>query len=312
MSGRLQDVWEYVWPEIWLALEQSTVWPQLAEGLGFTTEQLYMDLYVELVKALKKAPQPEVYDLTANDPVLARLAVEKIPAAALRSESATAKFFEDAFDVISEAGSNELEAEFQQLVRRLLRSRNLRYELSDPFRLQPHLPGIFSALFSDLVTSSRRSPQLQQAMADFEHSFRALGKSHLEVDVKTCILKATMLGEALASVAPNARGKTLADICDSLHCWPHNALKEAVKRIYGFCSDYPGIRHNVAVGGQIRPLDVSDSIIVPLLLLTAAGYFGPHTDMLDTFRSHASDPKQEPPDLPVISESLVATPLLQQ
>ncbi|MHB1309024.1 MAG: hypothetical protein ACYC23_18255 [Limisphaerales bacterium] len=306
MSGRLQDVWQYVWPEIWLALEQSPVWPQLAEGLGFTTEQLYMDLYVELAKALKKAPQPEIYDLTANDPTLARLALEKTPAASLRCESATARFFENAFDVISEAGSAELENAFRQLLHRFLRSRNLRYELSEPFRLQSHLPGVFSALFSDLVATSRQSPQLQQAMADFEHAFRALEKSQLEVDVKTCILKATMLVEALASAAPNAKGKTLGDICDSLSCWPHVALKEAVKRIYGFCSDYPGIRHNVGTGGQIRALGVNDSIIVPLLLLTAAGYFGPNANMLDTFRSQAFEPKQEPPDPPVMAEPQVS------
>lgn|SRR6266446_2102737 len=105
--------------------------------------------------------------------MLARLALEKTPAAALRCESSTARFFENAFDVISEAGSNELEEEFRQLLHRFLRSRNLRYELSEPFRLQSHLPGIFSALFSDLVATSQQSPQLQQAMGDFESKLLA-------------------------------------------------------------------------------------------------------------------------------------------
>ena len=302
MNGRLHDVWQYVWPEIWLTLEQSPIWPQLAEVFGFTTEQLYMDLYVELAKALRKAPQPEIYDLTANDPVLARLALERITAADLRCESATARFFEDAFDVISEAGSAELEKESRQLVQHFLSSRNLRYELSQPFRLQAHIPGVFSALFSDLVATSQQTPQLQQAMADFGYAFRALEKSHVEVDVKTCILKATMLAEALAIAAPNAKGKTLGEICDSLNCWPHAAIKEAVKRIYGFCSDYPGIRHNVGTGGQIRALGVNDSIIVPLLLLTSSGYFGTNANLLDTFRSQSFEPKQEPPDPPIMVE----------
>ncbi len=142
--------------------------------------------------------------------MLARLALEKTPAAALRCESSTARFFENAFDVISEAGSNELEEEFRQLLHRFLRSRNLRYELSEPFRLQSHLPGIFSALFSDLVAT-------------------------------------------------------------------------------------------------IRALEVNDSIIVPLLLLTAAGYFAPNANMLDTFRSQASEPKQQPPDPPVMAEPHVST-----
>lgn len=76
VSGKFVDVWEYVWPEIWLALEQSETWPQLAEGSGYTVDELYMDVYVELVKALKKAPQPRDYDVIANDPVLARRTLE--------------------------------------------------------------------------------------------------------------------------------------------------------------------------------------------------------------------------------------------
>jgi hypothetical protein len=54
---------------------------------------------------------------------------------------------------------------------------------------------------------------------------------------------------------------------------PLDTPEEAVKKIYGFCSDYPGIRHSGNPGGQLRELEVKDSIIVPLMLLTASGYF---------------------------------------
>jgi len=60
MTGRLQDAWPFVWPDIWLKLEESEIWPQLAEGSGYTIDQLYVGLYVELAKAFKKAPQPDV------------------------------------------------------------------------------------------------------------------------------------------------------------------------------------------------------------------------------------------------------------
>jgi len=302
MTGRLQDAWPFVWPDIWLKLEESEIWPQLAEGSGYTIDQLYVGLYVELAKAFKKAPQPDVYDATANDSVLARRALETASATALRCEAATARFFENAFEVISEAGSPGLEDGFRELLRDFLRSRNLRYELLEPFRLHSHLPGVFAALFSDLVVAAQQSQQLKQAMADFEHAFNAMEKTYVEADMKTCILKATMLVEALASASPGAQGQTLSDLCNSLQCWPHPAIKEAVKRIYGFCSDYPGIRHNVGTGGQIRALGVHDSIIVPLLLLTSAGYFGPNANLLDTLRSQSAEPKQEAPDPPSITE----------
>ena len=158
MAGRLKDAWEFVWNDIWLALEASELWPKLSEELGYTIDQLYMDLYVEFSKALKKAPQPEVYDTTANDPMLARKAFETTDASLLRSEAAIAQFFEDAFDAISEAGSSDLENEYLALVQKFLRSRNLRYELAEPFRLYSHLPGAFAALFSDLEDPRLREP----------------------------------------------------------------------------------------------------------------------------------------------------------
>jgi hypothetical protein len=309
MSGRFLDVWEYVWPEIWLPLEQSDIWTQLAETSGYSTDDLYMDLYVEFAKALKKAPQPEAYDAAANDPVLARNILETTPATALRAETATARLFEDAFDAISESGSAELEDEYRNLVQRFISSRNLRYALVEPFKLYSHLPGIFAALFADIEAQANQSEQLHEALADFEHAFRALEESHSEADMKTCILKATMLTEALASTVPGARGQTLAEFCNSIGCWPHSAIKEAVKRLYGFCSDYPGIRHNVSSNGVIRSLEVRDSVIVPLLLLTAAGYFAENGNLLDALRSRLVEPRQEPPDLPAMAEPVPNTSL---
>lgn len=303
MSGRFQDAWQYVWPEIWLVFEHSDIWPQLVEKAIYSTDDLYKDVYVEFAKALKKAPQPKDYDVTANDPIRARRVLETTPAIALRCETATARFFENAYEAISEAGSPELELEFCSLVRNFLVSRNLRYELLNPFRLQSHLPGVFSALFSDMVAATAGSAQLGQARTDFEHAFNALGHTQSEADMKTCIQKASMLVEAIASTNPDAKGQTLAELCNSIKCWPHAALKKAVVDIYGFCSDYPGIRHNISADGQIRPLEMRDSIIVPLLLVTAAGYFGANTNLLDTLRSRATEPKQLPPDPPEITEA---------
>jgi len=309
MSGRFQDTWQYVWPEIWLVFEQSDIWPQLVEKAVYSTDDLYKDVYVELAKALKKAPQPKDYDATANDPMRARRFLETTPATALRCETATARFFENAFEAISEAGSPELELEYRSLVNLFLTSRNLRYELLEPFRLQSHLPGAFSALFSDIEAVTTTSAQLGQARTDFEHAFNALGHTQSEADMKTCIQKASMLVEAIASKNPDAKGQTLAELCNSIKCWPHAAIKKAVSDIYGFCSDYPGIRHNISTGGQIRPLEMRDSIIVPLLLVTAAGYFGANTNLLDTLRSKANEPKKEPPDPPAITEATANTNL---
>ena len=112
-----------------------------------------------------------------------------------------AALFEDAFDAISESGSPELEYEYRNLVQRFITSRNLRYTMVEPFKLYSHMPGIFAALFADIEAQANQSDQLRQALADFKHAFRALEELHSEADMKTCILKATMLAEALARMA---------------------------------------------------------------------------------------------------------------
>jgi hypothetical protein len=302
MSGRFLDVWQFVWPEIWLELEQSDIWTQLAESSGYSPDDLYMDVYVEFAKALKKAPQPDVYDATANDPVLARAALETATVTALRCETATVRFFENAFEAISEAGSGVLEDEYRQLVSRFISSRNLRYELIEPFELRSHVVGVFAALLADITAATSQHPQIEQAFRDFAHSFRSLQRSHLEADMKTCIQKAGMVVEALASVRPDARGNNFGALCNSVRCWPNPLVREAVKKLYEFSSDFPGIRHNIVRRNAPRPLEIRDSIIVPLLLLTAAGYFGPSANILDALRSEGAEPRQEAPDLPTMAE----------
>lgn len=270
MRGRLIDVWQYVWPEIWLKLEE----------IPDVYLDIYMDLYVELAKALKRPEAPDEnlkfntqYNLTANDSKLARSFIQSVQGSAFRGEPAVARFFRDALDVFEESGNAALPTAFIRLTKDFVSCHNLRYRVVDPFRLQPHLPGVFAALFADLSEYSATSPQLAGAMADFEHAFDVLSKTHRETDMKTCIHKACMFVECLGATKPGAKGKTLGELCANIDCWPHKAVRGAVSSLYGFCSDYPGIRHNISVDGQLRPLEVRDSVLVALLLISAGGYF---------------------------------------
>lgn len=290
MSGRLQDVWQFVWPEIWLRLEEITE----------VSLDIYQDLYVELAKVYRKAPQPSIFETVANNPLLAREALEFSVAIDFRGEGPIVRFFEDAYDVLTETGSVELPSKYESLLSTFLDSRNLRYHLAQPFQLVPRISGVFAAVWSDVMVKLQADQDLIEATAEFEHAFRALSRSHAGPDMKTCIQKAAMLVEAIASAYPEAKGDTLGELCDSIKCWPHSAVKEALKKIYGFCSDYPGIRHNVRRAGRIRPLEMRDSMILPLLLLIASGYFASNSELLSTLRSPESEVPQLPPDPPLI------------
>jgi hypothetical protein len=302
MSGRLQDAWRFAWAEIWEPLEESEGWVELADHSGYTTDELYVDLYLALVKATRKAPQPPVFDATANDPLLAREALKTTSPENMRSDTATARFFESAAEVIAESGSVSLLADYRDLVDKFLTTRNLRYELLDPFELRSHLPGVFEALMTDVTEATTRHPQVRQALTDFSHAFRSLQRTHVEADMKTCIHKAAMLAEALASLHPEARGNNFGALCDSLTFWPNSLVRESIKKLYEFSSDFPGVRHNIVKRKAPRELELRDSMIVPLLLLTASGYFGGNVQLLDTLGSQLADPPQEPPDPPEISQ----------
>ena len=47
-------------------------------------------------------------------------------------------------------------------------------------------------------------------------------------------------------------GTTLGAICNQVGTWPHDKLKEAMKDLYGFASDYPGIRHGGTPANALR------------------------------------------------------------
>lgn len=273
MRGRLVDAWKYTWLELWKPLEQS---PE-------ASEDIYMSLFVELEKALKNPLNTQantenernrIFMETSTNPAKARTFIKELEVQELAGDPELVIFFKNAYDVFSETGYNELCAEFVRLLAEFINCHNLRYKLQyPPFKLQPHLPGVFAALFTEIIESAAKNQHLSGLMNDFEHSFYIVSRSHCETDMKTCISKACMLVEGLGRIHPDSKGNTVGDICDSIKCWPHSALRDAVKKVYGFCSDYPGIRHAGNAQGQIRKLELRDSIIVPLMLLTASGYF---------------------------------------
>lgn len=272
MRGRLVDAWKYSWLELWEPLEQ----------VSDFSEDIYTALFLELEKALEKrlktAPDEDKeahssYFETSTDPVKARDFVKELDGLKLAGDPALVVFYKNAYDALGEY-SEELAEEFVQLLNEFISCHNLRYKLQyPPFKLQPHLPGVFAALFAEILEAAAKEDHLSSLMKDFEHSFSALSRSHSETDMKTCISKACMLVEGLGIAHPASKGSTLGKIYGSVSWLPHPALQKAMEQIYGFCSDYPGIRHAGKVEGKLRELELKDSIIVPLMLLTAAGYF---------------------------------------
>jgi hypothetical protein len=75
-----------------------------------------------------------------------------------------------------------------------------------------------------------------------------------------------MLLEGIGGVAPGVTKGTLGDMCDQLSSWPHSTIKEALKKLYGFASDYPGIRHGRSAKGALRTIEMRDMVAMSVLL----------------------------------------------
>ena len=84
--------------------------------------------------------------------------------------------------------------------------------------------------------------------------------------IKTCIQKQVNLLEAIGRACPGVTQTTLGGICDQVNTWPHQKIKEAMKNLYGFASDYPGIRHSGTPANAVRTIDMRDMIAISILL----------------------------------------------
>ena len=267
MSGGLRHAWDYLGAEVWEPLADYST-------KGATAPP---DLFSDLCAAVDEFLSPR---LAANELAEARNDIENARRRFLSlkgtdfvNESAIVRFLEETHVVIATYEKPGFEDLYSQLLRDALGKFNLRYRLDDPFTLRFLLPGSFTNLYAELQRLNTNNPHLTVLWADFEWAFDQYARSQGDPDLRTSIAKASNYLEGLAS-ATNGKSGSLRKLCDRLSDWPHYKVKEAVKSLYDFCSDYPGIRHGGTRGNQKRQLDRRDSIAINVSLLALATYLG--------------------------------------
>ena len=178
----------------------------------------------------------------------------------------SSSFFEAAHDALEELGGDELTNRYFNLLSGFIDKFSLRYDLRRPCILCPTLPGVFASLVRDLRALTNQDPHLDALMKDFEAAVRDLRHDGSDRRIKTCIQKQVNLLEAIGRAAPGVTGTTLGAICNQVGTWPHEKLKEAMKNLYGFASDYPGIRHGGTPASALRAVDMRDMVAMSILL----------------------------------------------
>jgi hypothetical protein len=265
MSGSLRHAWEHLAEELWEPLAQCPAAPL----------DLYSDLFAAAEEYLSPRPTETELGEARNNPSQARQRFLALKGTDFTSESDIVRFLETTRDVIADYEIEGFEGSYRRLLRDVVRKFNLRYRLDEPFVLRFLLPGSFTNLYQELHRLDASNTHLAGLLTDFEKAFDRYARTEDASDLKTCIAKASNYAEGLASVAAGIpeKGNTLGALCNQTGDWPHEQVKDALKNLYKFCSDYPGIRHSGNPAGVLRSLGTRDLTLASLLLLSFSGYF---------------------------------------
>ena len=268
MRGEFIGVWPDTFREIWTPLIDQEDVP----------EDIFCELYRELTPALKASPSVEVLADVIDDPVQSREEFEKIGVENLTGERSLVDFLEAAQPVLDDLSGDPLSNSYFNLLTGFIDKFSLRYDLRRPCKLCPTLPGVFASLVRNLRLATSQDAHLDSLMKEFEEAIRDLRDDHSDGRIKTCIQKQVNLLEAVGRNCPGVSRKTLGAICNQVGTWPHNKIKEAMQSLYGFASDYPGIRHGGTPANALRAIEMRDMVAMSVLLAGFTPYLSHQLD----------------------------------
>jgi hypothetical protein len=268
-----------VWSELW-----RQVWKKLADHKD-APDDIFCELFRELNTA-RATPLDPATELAAivDDQEQARVAFRDTKAATLEGEVAVLDFLERAHAVIEDFGSDALTNRYFKLIRDFLAKYSLRYDLRRPFSLHPTLPGIFTKLIQELKKVAATDANMSARLNDFEEALRDLKIDQEPRRIRNCMQAQMNLLESIACQHPGIRGASLGEMCKEFDTWPHTAVSNSLSNLYGFSSDFPGVRHGKASKGVKREVEMRDLVSVSVIL---AGFTPYLTNSLDSKRIYS-------------------------
>lgn len=265
MYGEFIGVWSETWKAIWLPLAESDAAPT----------DMFCELYRELATAFATPLSVESLADVIDNQEQSWKAFESSQSAKFSNEPTLVRFFEIAFDVLDDLQGDDLSNAYFGLLSAFIDKYSLGYSLRRPCTLSPTLPGIFSDLMAALKRFSEADEHLAALYRAHEESIRDLRLGATEDRITTCISKQVNLMEGIASTTDRVTARTLGDICGQLNLWPHLTIRESLKKLYGFTSDYPGIRYGGNPSSRLRSIDSRDLAALSILLAGYSHYLTP-------------------------------------
>jgi hypothetical protein len=268
MRGEFLPVWQQTWHHIWRKLAQHENAPA----------DLFSELYRELTTALKTKFDAQQLADVVDDPKASQQALLSTRPEDIKGERELVDFLEKTHDICEDLGGDTLSNRYFVLLDHFIEQFSLRYDLRRPCVICPTLSGIFAKLMGSLQTLAKADAHLDSLLKDFEGAIRDLRSERTDGRIKTCIQKQINLLEAMARLAPGVTQNTLGAIANEITVWPHNKVRDAVKDLYGFASDYPGIRHAGTPANALRNIEMRDMVALTILLAGFSPYLSHQLD----------------------------------
>jgi len=283
MTGSFRKAWAYTPADLWELLAAHT--GKALSGTDVAApDDLFSDLFAAADDYFGVSTPETVFEECRNDPVAARFRFLAIKGTDFASESDIVFFLEAARDVIADYEVPGFEDCYKRLLRGFLHKYNLRYRLDEnpggEIVLRFLLPGSFTNLYAELQRLNAGNRHLATLLGDFEHCFNLYVRSKHDTDLRNCVKAAASYAEGLASATSGypEKNNTLGALAHGLSDWPHDKVKESLIQLYGFCSDYPALRHSGHPDHAKRNLAARDVTVMSLLLLSFSGYLSPQLD----------------------------------
>lgn len=262
MRGEFMGAWSETGREIWSPLIDQ----------GNTPEDIFCELYRALAPTLKVSLSVEALADIIDSPIQSRQEFETTKSDDFAGERGMVSFLETVYPALEDLACDSLSNNYFNLLASFIDKYSLRYDLRRPCVLCPTLPGLFASLVRDLHALTAKDAHLNALMKEFEDAIRDLRSDCSDGRIKTCIQKQVNLLEALGAAFPGVTETELGAMCNQIGTWPHEAIKASLKNLYGFASNYPGIRHGGNPARALRAIEMRDMVAMSILLAAFTPY----------------------------------------